>query len=141
MGLFRRRKPAPRGPGLTRAQALAARPSVHECVNSETLENGLVRLSYPLVLKPWYRDLAKRLGLWKDTPLTKTIELDEMGSFVWTRMDGEAGVEDLAAALGEAYGLSAREAELSVTAFLRELGQRGLVGLRPGKHAPEVPAS
>lgn len=94
------------------------------------LPNGLVELAYPLAIKPWFGRLAERVGMWDKRPMVKRLELDEMGTFVWGLIDGEHSVRQIAAAFTEHYEVQAREAELSVTAFIKTIGQRGIIGLK-----------
>jgi hypothetical protein len=51
--------------------------------------------------------------------------LDEVGSFVWNLCDGEHPVSALVEALVERYKLGKREAEVSLTTYLKQLGKRG----------------
>lgn len=99
-------------------------------VQATSAPDGLVRLAYPLAVKPWFGRLAEKVNLWDQRPMIKRLELDEMGSFVWDRIDGVRSVRRIAGELAAHYGLQAREAELSVTAFIKTIGQRGLIGLR-----------
>lgn len=92
--------------------------------------DGLIRLSYPLAVKPWFGQLAEKVGMWDKRPMIKQVELDEMGTFVWKHIDGEHSVRNIAEAFVREYGVQAREAELSVTAFIKTIGQRGIIGLR-----------
>ncbi len=115
---------------LTREQALACRPVPCPIVDVEDLSDDQVRLCYPLSLKPWFARLAGRFGMWDGRPRMKRLELDAMGTTVWRLMDGSRSVEDVIDAFAARYGLEWREAELSVSAFIKDLGRRGLVGLR-----------
>ena len=92
--------------------------------------DGLVLLTYPLAVKPWFGRLAERVGMWDGRPMRKQVQLDEMGTFVWDRLDGVRSVQRVAEELAGHYQLQPREAELSVTAFVRTIGQRGIIGLR-----------
>jgi hypothetical protein len=105
-------------------------PMRNEAVEITELPDGLVRLAYPLAIKPWFGRLADKVGLWDGRPMTKTVELDEMGTFVWRHIDGERSVRDIARAFTEAYEVQPREAELAVTAFIKTIGQRGIIGLK-----------
>lgn len=107
-------------------------PARNAQVVEEGLESGLVRLAYPVTIKPWFSGLALRLGLWNGAPLTRRLELDELGSFCWRMVDGNTSVRQMGAALSGRYGLPRREAELAVAAFLRELGRRGVIGMSAG---------
>lgn len=131
MAWLRRSKPAPAAqtPQLTREQALACVPVVNAQVVWER-SGDLVRLRYPMAYKPWFSGLSRRLGADPDKPMQKTLELDPMGSTVWGWLDNRRSVAELSTLLAERYGLQPREAEVSMTAFLRELGRRGVVAMR-----------
>lgn len=57
------------------------------------------------------------------------VELDEVGSFVWELCDGRRSVREMVACLAKKYKLSRKEAEASLTAFLRSLAGRNLVAI------------
>jgi len=130
MWFWKRKPPPPPRETPDREQSLAMRPARSRLVREERLENGLARLHYLSAYKPWFAGMARRVGAWDGRPVEKALELDELGSFCWDLIDGERTVRDMARVLAERYGVPAREAELSVSAFLRELGRRGLVGVR-----------
>ncbi len=145
---FKRRKSAPAGDAgeaeALRAAAQRARnldmlPVRNTLVREETLEGGLVRLTYLSAYKPWFAGIARRAGVWDGRPLERKLELDVLGSLCWGMIDGLNSVRDMAAGLAARYSLPAREAEISVAAFLRELGKRGIVGFQepgaPGRKA------
>ena len=95
----------------------------------ETTPEGLVRLSLPVAVRPALAGWARRLGLWDGRTLRRTVELDVLGSVVWNLLDGRRTAGETAAALAARYRLDAREAELAVAAFLRQLGRRGAIAL------------
>ena len=64
------------------------------------------------------------------TTLTKKLQLDPMGSQVWLLIDGKNSVGDIIRLFAERTAITHQEAEQAVTAFLRELGRRGLILLR-----------
>ncbi|MFH1139903.1 MAG: PqqD family protein [Pseudomonadota bacterium] len=115
-------------PVLDRAEALACRPLKNPAAVETRLAGGIVRLSYSLPVKPFMAALARRLGA-SEQGLTKKLELDQLGSAVWDRIDGRATVGDLVDWFGREYQVLPQEAEAAVTAFLRELGRRGLAAL------------
>jgi hypothetical protein len=119
-------------PGPSREQSLAMRPARGAGVREEPLGQAGLRLVYPVVVKPWFVGLAKRLGAGQGGTITRTLELDELGSFCWGLVDGQRDVREMARLMAERYGLPRREAELAVAAFLRELGRRGLLGFKAG---------
>ena len=127
MGWFSKKKPAP---VMERTRALDMVPVRNQSVEQTATEDGLVRLSYPLAIKPWFGKLADSVGLWDKRPMIKQLELDEMGSFTWNLIDGQRSVREVARAFADRYQVQPREAELSVTAFIKTIGQRGLIGLK-----------
>lgn len=124
---FRKRPPAP---SLSREAALGLTPVPHQDVLAEDLPGGDVMLVYPLRWRPWMTQLAQRLGGGTSAPPMRRIQLDEMGSRTWRLMDGRRSVREIAHALSGRYRLPREEAEMAVSQFIRELGRRGLVGLR-----------
>jgi hypothetical protein len=134
MGLFKRKRdkrpPSPAEGGLTREKSLTLIPVKNRFVEATLLDNGLVRLSYPTTVKPWFSGAAKRLGVWNGKPMTKHLELDEMGTLAWDLINGAHTVKEIIAAFAARYDLQQREAEISMTAYIRELGRRGVIAFR-----------
>jgi len=128
MSLFRKRGRAPK-PELNRQEAMAFRPVVSREIAAERMDSGLMRLRYPVAFRPWFSGLARRLGQAENKPMQRILELDEMGSTAWAWLDGQRSVRELAVLLAERYGLHQREAEVSMAAFLRELGRRGIIAM------------
>mgnify|MGYP002062711251 CR=1 FL=1 len=87
------------------------------------------RVGYPLIVKPWIAAVARRLGGSQDRKQTKKLQLDAMGTSVWDLVDGKRSVRTIIQIFAKAHRLENREAEVSVTSFIRQLGQRGLLGL------------
>ena len=111
----------------TKDESLAAVPVPSGDVAVQLTEEGLVRLGYPVRLHPW---LARMLPRNAVAGARRTIELDGMGSFVWTHIDGERTVAGLAELVVGRYACLPVEAEAAVAEFLRQLGRRGIIGLR-----------
>ena len=120
------------GPKLTRSQALGLTPVKSSGLKEERLASGVVRLTYPLAVKPWTAALMRRFSRQEPAAMTGRLELDEMGTAVWDLIDGRRAVRRIAELFAETYQVHPREAEVSVTRFLRDLGRRGLVGLAEG---------
>jgi len=125
---FSKPKPPPQS-GLTRRQAMGLAPIKSRDVTADEAPSGCVRLSLPVSVRPALAGLARRFGLWDGRVLRKTVELDAMGSAVWRLIDGKRSTGEIAAALAGRYNLDAREAELAVAEFLRQLGRRGAIGV------------
>jgi hypothetical protein len=109
---------------------MACRPVKHEGVEAEPQENGDLLLTYLVTVRPWLNRMLQRLGRGGQAPVRRKVQLDALGTQVWEWIDGERSVDDLVKAFSKAHQLPHREAELSVTAFLRMLGKRGLIGMR-----------
>ena len=109
---------------------MACRPVQHQSVVVESLENGDLLLTYPVTVRPWLDRLLRRLGRGAQPPLRRKVQLDALGTQVWGWINGERSVDEIVRAFAETHQLPHREAELSVTAFLRMLGKRGLIGMR-----------
>ncbi len=131
MGLFKRKRARPLSPaegGLTRDRALELAPVKNRFIEETVTDGDFILLTYPTTVKPWFSGIAKRFGAWDGKPLMKKLGLDEMGTFTWRLIDGKKTVNGIARDFAARYGLQKREAELSVSSFIRELGRRGLLG-------------
>ena len=113
-----------RKPKLSRDQALAARPIRPPALKWTELDSGEVRS-----VLPRRKDAAgKLLSVLFYIPKSRPVNLDVVGSRVWSLCDGEHTVEDMVEALTEEHKLHRREAEVSLTEFLKMLGKRNMVG-------------
>ncbi len=117
-------------PGPSREEALDARPVANSWVEVEKTEDGLIRLGYPVTHKPWFARIAKLAGHPGEYRGHRRLELDQMGSAAWGMIDGRNSVRELVQEFVVRYGIHEREAEAAMTTFIRELGRRGLIGLR-----------
>ena len=114
---------------LSRAEALEYTPVKSSQISEIRLESGEVVIEYPLIVRPWIAAVARRLGGSQDGKKTKKLQLDAMGTSVWDLVDGKRSVRMIVQTFAKANRLENREAEVSVTSFIRQLGQRGLLGL------------
>ncbi len=115
---------------MTREAALECVPVKNSTVKEVRLENGLVRLSYPLQIKPWLAELRRRFGPAEASPPEKQLELDELGTLTWDLMDGTLRFTEIVRRFSRQTRVHPKEAEAAVAQFIRELGRRGLVGLK-----------
>ncbi len=127
MGLFRKKKPVP---AFTREQALACTPVRNNVVSWKRLDSGGIQVEYVLLLKPFFASILARFNPAPAALPTRKLQLDDFGSQVWEMLDGTRTTADLIKEFAASHALSAQEAEQSITLFLRELGKRGLIGLR-----------
>lgn len=131
MSLFRKKQPAPT---ISRDQALAAIPVRNPEVKEIEIdqEQSLI-LSFPAQVNQLFGRLAQKLGAWDGKPVFRKLQLDAMGTQSWRWIDGKRSVRELCGKLAETYDILPREAEVSMTAFLRELGKKNIIALREGK--------
>ena len=116
---------------LSRLQALGHKPVKSRHISETRLETGEVVLEYPLTVRPLIAAVAKRLGRSQDlVQQTKKLQLDVLGTSVWDLVDDKRSVGRMIQIFAETHRLENREAEVAVTRFIRELGKRGLLGLR-----------
>lgn len=127
---MKRSKSKPVKAALSRSEALSFRPTKSLNVVEERLGEHEVMIEYPMTVKPWVSTLLQRFGGRPESVRTKKIQLDELGTAVWDMLDGQRSVRDIVAEFADTHRLEQKEAEVSVTHFLRMLGQRGLIGMR-----------
>src|SRR3990170_415344 len=110
-----------RRPRVGRRQALQARPIRNPHLTTQRDELTLV--------VPRRSDWVGRLlSLVFIVPKERNIVLDAVGEDVWSLCDGEHTVEELVRQVGGKYRLNPKEAEVSLTDYLRQLGKRNLIG-------------
>jgi len=110
---------------LSRDRFLESRPLVNPMIKIEETEPGIVTLLVPIDRKGIPAILSKSVTI----PDHKKIQLDEIGSKVWGKMDGKASMSDISRWMVEEFKITPREAELSLSAFFDKLSSKGLVGL------------
>ncbi|MBW2432664.1 MAG: PqqD family protein [Deltaproteobacteria bacterium] len=127
MRLFKKK---PKGPIISRAEALNRIPSKNLQIREERLDSGEVVIHYPITIRPFFAGLVKRFGGSGAQIQTRKLQLDELGTSVWAMIDGNCSVRQLISIFATTHQLEIRESEVAVTQFLRELGRRGLIGMR-----------
>ena len=113
-----------------RDDALRVIPVKSRMVTDMRLDSGEVLVTYPVAVRPWMAKVIKVLGRRPLKPMTRQLQLDLLGTVVWDLLDGQRSVQMLIERFAAEYQLQNREAEISVTQFLRELGRRGIIGMR-----------
>ena len=127
MRAFRKKRT---GIQVSRTAALKFTPVKSIQITEERLENGEVVVHYPITLRPWFAGLVKRFGGTHDGIRPKPLQLDKLGTEVWELIDGRRSVSRIIQKFAQTHQLPHREAEVAVTQFIRELGKRGVIGLR-----------
>ena len=126
--MFRQKQAAVK---LNRTQAMACIPVKGGHVQESRLESGEILLAYPDYKQPWFTRLIRRLGRPGDSKVRiKKLQLDALGTSVWELFDGKRSVQQVIDLFADKYSLHPKEAEVSVSQFLRALGRRDLIGLR-----------
>ena len=115
---------------MTRDEALSYKPAKNQHISETRLETGEVIIEYPVAVRPLIAAVARRLGKTQNLTQTRKLQLDTLGTSVWDLIDGRHTVRRMINIFAETHRLEKREAEVSVTQFIRELGRRGLLGLR-----------
>ena len=123
-------KKKPKGPSISRAEALNRIPVKNSQISEKRLEGGEIVIHYPITVRPLFAGLIKRFGGSEVQTQTKKLQLDELGTAVWDLVDGKRSVRQLVKTFAGMHRLEPREAEVSVTQFMRELGRRGLIAMR-----------
>lgn len=72
-------------------------------------------------------------------PKNRTLVLDQIGAQVWEMCDGRTNVEAMIKRLSKTHQLNLKEAEISLLAYLKKLGQKRLVGFVVAKQ--DLPGS
>lgn len=113
-----------RSPQISREAMLASRPLRNDAITWERDENGEVCITLMRV-QTWKVTLLSKLFY---IPDRKRLVLDEVGSGVWEMCDGKTSVETMIRRLSAQYKLNTKESEISLLHYLKQLGQKRLVG-------------
>jgi Coenzyme PQQ synthesis protein D (PqqD) len=140
--------PGKKNPKISRRQSLALCPVRNPDVSWETdaepaspdtedsRENQFVTISVPLekkkVLKP-VRWLASKIAR-QAPPDSRRLQLDEVGSFVWNKSDGQTNMRQLIWIICDRYKLNRRDAESALLEFMNTLAGRNLLAFANMDH-------
>ncbi len=120
----------PNRPMPSRSRTLGARPVRNTLVEWERRPAEDDRPSVVLLRVPRRSDrIGNLVARWFRLPSHRKIELDRIGSDVWEACDGSRSVEGITRLVCDKYRLNRRQGETSVTAYLRLLAERRLIGL------------
>jgi len=118
------KKPEP----LSREQSLEAVVVPSSTLTLKEREDGCLTLGIPFKPSPF----VERLSRWLRVPSgggERPLELDEIGSFVWRMFDSRTTVREMIDRLMAEYKLNRKDAEISLTTFIRTLVRKRLVVL------------
>jgi|GEM_PF-4105196 len=118
-----------------RARALAAHVMRNDDgIDEKTTPRGRVSLTFQAIAPQRLRILralaAQPVG---GKAQERTVELDLLGSLIWEACRNRPRVIDLVEQVCREFCISYREAEISVTQYVRTLGQRGLLAIEMNK--------
>lgn len=119
---------------LTRDQAMRAWPVRNPALTTHVSDDGLVTIELPR-RKDW---MGGALGFLFSVPASKPVQLDEIGSFVYERCEGEHTVNEIVDDMMAEYKLNRREVEVSLTKFLQTLAQRGIIAFAVPREIAEA---
>lgn len=71
---------------------------------------------------------VKLVNVFFPVPEERKVVLDPIGSDVWRVCDGATPISEVIQVLQREYKLGAKEAELSLQQFFKDLGRRGYIG-------------
>jgi len=114
----------------TRKDSLLCIPEKNAGVEEVFLDTGDLVLSFPVRYKPFFMRLQRFLRSNPQKTFRRKIQLDRLGVDVWSLLDGNRDVKAVIKAFARLHGLDEKEAEISVTHFLRSLGQKGLIRIK-----------
>ena len=110
-------------PAKARREFLALRPMRNPEIEWREHENRVV-----LTIKIARNWRVKLLNFFFPVPETRDVVLDAIGTDVWLMADGQTPISQMSQKLGGKYKLGARETEMSLQQFFKDLGKRGYIG-------------
>lgn len=113
----------------TKNEALLCIPERNTGAEETFQDNGDLVLSYPVVYKPFFMRLQRIIRATPKESFNRKIQLDRLGVDVWSLINGKRDVKTIIKSFASLHGLDNREAEISVTLFLRSLGEKGLISI------------
>ena len=119
-----------KSPPLSRSDAFSCIPIRNPHVVETRLETGEILLAYPETLKPWFITILQRMKKESGLQRLRKLQLDILGTGVWDLVNGKSTVMEIIDLFAGCHQLYHKEAEVSVVQFLRELGRRGIIGMK-----------
>lgn len=108
---------------VSRDEAFASLPVRNPHVEFERQENGETTLTIRRRQDWWVRLLTLVFFV----PKHRKVILDQVGSEIWALCDGQHSVREMVEHVARRYKLNRKEAEISLTTYLRNLGKRNLI--------------
>lgn len=118
---------------FTREHALECIPIRNPQVSEMKNDSGELCLTYQVLVRPWFQNIVQKITGRTNDIIERKLQLDGLGSTVWQMIDGHRSVRDIVGDFQDMHQLNRREAEISVTTFVKELGKRGLIVMKDGE--------
>lgn len=115
---------------LTRNHALECVPVRNPQITEQENDKGELFLSYQVRVRPWFQNIVQKITGRAEDIIWRKLQLDALGATVWGMIDGRRKTREIIDDFQKLHQLNRREAEISVTTFLKELGKRGLIVMR-----------
>ncbi|MDY0220463.1 MAG: PqqD family protein [Desulfobacterium sp.] len=115
---------------LNRYDALASVPIKSADIEEHAVGESSLILTYQVQYRPMFQKIRRLVARGHSKGFTRKVELDLLGVGVWRLIDGKNNVQTIVRRFARTHTLDIREAEVSVTLFLRSLGKKGLIGMR-----------
>jgi hypothetical protein len=109
---------------FTLEDTLNAKPVRNETVKEKKWDDGQTFLVIPRKDARWVRIFSRIFYI----PEERKISLDEIGAWVWSKCDGRISVNGMIDELAGKFNLKRKEAEVSLLKYLKNLGEKRLIG-------------
>lgn len=120
--MFAKETPMPT-PTLDRKQSLQGVPVINPGVTWKERGDGVLTVTVKVSRS------AGVLGFFQPKESEKRIELDALGSFVLSQIDGEKTAQQITEAFVARFKVHRREAELCIVSFLKSLLKRCIISI------------
>lgn len=115
---------------LSKNQAFLFVPQKSDHIEETILESGELLLTYHARVRPIFSKIQTFLTKRPVKPVKRKIQLDLLGKSVWNLLDGKNNVKKIINEFAARHKVNKKEAEVSVTLFLKSLGKKGLIGMK-----------
>ncbi len=115
---------------ITKNEALLCIPEKQKAVEEHFQDSGDLILSYQAAYKPFFNRIQKILNKDSKKTFQRKIQLDGLGIDVWKLVTGTKNIKQIITEFAALHRLNYKEAEISVTLFLRSLGEKGLIMIK-----------
>jgi hypothetical protein len=112
---------------MTKKEAFRCVPVKNSLVEEVLMASGDLMLSYPSAYKPFFSKIQNLVKKDPKKTFIRKIQLDGLGRDVWSMIDGRKNVNTIIERFAKKHLVDHKEAEISVSLFLKSLGEKGLI--------------